>query len=46
LDAAYLFYYATEIALQAGAEEDGRLKVRLAELITDAMIVADQVRLQ
>ncbi|KAH8106829.1 N-myristoyl transferase [Cristinia sonorae] len=42
LNAAYLYYYATETALEDGAEEDGRLKKRLEELIGDALIIADQ----
>ena len=42
LEAAYLFYYATDVALQENAEEDGRLKNRLRDLIEDALIIADQ----
>lgn len=44
LEAAYLFYYATDVAFIDGAEEDGRLRKRLQELVGDALIVADQVR--
>jgi glycylpeptide N-tetradecanoyltransferase len=44
LEAAYLFYYATDVAFQDGAEEHGLLKHRLQELITDAIIVADQAK--
>ena len=40
LEAAYLFYYATDIAFESGAEEDGRLKKRLQQLIGDALIIA------
>ena len=40
IEAAYLFYYASEVAMQPGADEDGRLKSRLIELIGDAIIVA------
>jgi len=40
VEAAYLFYYATDVALQEGAEEDGRVKKRLNELIGDALIIA------
>jgi Myristoyl-CoA:protein N-myristoyltransferase, C-terminal domain len=43
LEAAYLFYYASDIVFSLGAEEDGRLKKRLQELVEDALIVADQV---
>lgn len=42
LEAAYLFYYATDIAFQENAEEDGRLKKRLQHLVGDALIIADQ----
>lgn len=35
-------YYATEVAFEEGAEESGRLKKRLEELIGDALVVADQ----
>ena len=40
LEAAYLFYYATDVAFEPGAEEDGRLKKRLQQLIGDALIIA------
>ncbi|KAK7693731.1 hypothetical protein QCA50_003303 [Cerrena zonata] len=42
LNAAYLMYYATEVAFEDGAEESGRLKKRLEELIGDALVIADQ----
>ncbi|EPS95440.1 hypothetical protein FOMPIDRAFT_1032890 [Fomitopsis schrenkii] len=41
LNAAYLFYYATDAAFPVGAEEDGRLKRRLEELIGDCLIIAN-----
>ena len=41
LEAAYLFYYASDVAFQEGAEEDGRLKKRLQDLMTDALIIAN-----
>ncbi|KAH9952126.1 N-myristoyl transferase [Amylocystis lapponica] len=41
LQAAYLFYYATDVAFAPGAEYDGRLKRRLEDLIGDALIVAN-----
>ncbi|KAI0724001.1 N-myristoyl transferase [Cerioporus squamosus] len=44
LNAAYLFYYATETAFEEGAEESGRLKRRLEELVGDALIVADNAK--
>ena len=44
LDAAYLFYYATETAFEEGAEESGRLKRRLEELAGDALIIADAAK--
>lgn len=45
LDAAYLYYYATDVAFAAGAEEDGRLTARLRTLISDALVVAAQARM-
>jgi glycylpeptide N-tetradecanoyltransferase len=44
LEAAYLFYYGTDVAFEAGAEEDGRLKKRVQEVVGDALIVADQAK--
>ena len=44
LDAAYLFYYATDIAFLEEAEADGRLKKRLEKLIGDALIIAGQAK--
>lgn len=44
LNAAYLYYYATDVAFQAGAEEDGSLKKRLEDLVNDAFVVADQAK--
>lgn len=44
LEAAYLFYYAANVAFTPNAEEDGRLQARLQELIQDALVIADQVR--
>ena len=40
LEAAYLYYYATDAAFQPHAEEQGILKQRLQELIGDALIIA------
>ena len=40
LNAAYLFYYATETALGEGAEESGRLKKRLEELVGEIPLLA------
>ncbi|KAI8989663.1 N-myristoyl transferase [Trametes punicea] len=40
LNAAYLFYYGTETAFEPGAEESGRLKKRLEELVGDALVIA------
>ncbi|KAI0064592.1 N-myristoyl transferase [Artomyces pyxidatus] len=42
LEAAYLFYYATDVAFQENADERGLVKHRLQELIGDAVIIADQ----
>jgi len=44
LDAAYLYYYATETAFEPEAEESGALKRRLEDLIRDALVVADQAK--
>jgi len=44
LEAAYLFYYATDVAFSPGAEDDGRLQARLQELVHDALIIADQAK--
>ncbi|OCH93383.1 N-myristoyl transferase [Obba rivulosa] len=41
LNAAYLYYYATDVAFQDGVEEDDRLKKRLEELLGDAVIIAN-----
>ena len=43
LEAAYLFYYATDVALVPGVD-DTRVNSRLEELVGDALIIADQVR--
>ncbi|KAF8965241.1 N-myristoyl transferase [Flammula alnicola] len=42
LEAAYLFYYATDAGLKGGQEQDQILKNRLLSLIGDAVIVANQ----
>lgn len=44
LNAAYLFYYGTELAFEDGAEVSSRLKRRLEELITDALVIADHAK--
>jgi len=44
LEAAYLYYYATTVAFDPKADEDGRLKRRLQVLITDALVVAHQAK--
>ncbi|THH12512.1 hypothetical protein EW146_g7623 [Bondarzewia mesenterica] len=44
LEAAYLFYYATDVAFQEGADDNGLLKRRLQDLIGDAVIVADEAK--
>lgn len=44
LNAAYLYYYATDVAFKSGAEEDGSLKARLEELVNDAFVIADQAK--
>ena len=42
LKVAYLFYYATEVVFKPGAETDDSLKERLMQLVSDALIIADQ----
>jgi len=44
LEAAYLFYYATDVAFENGAEDSGRLKRRIETLVGDALIIADQCK--
>ncbi len=44
LEAAYLYYYATDTAFVENAEEHGLLKRRLTELIGDAIVLADQAK--
>lgn len=44
LEAAYLYYYATDTAFVENAEELGLLKRRLTELIGDAIVLADQAK--
>ncbi|KAJ6507349.1 N-myristoyl transferase [Mycena vitilis] len=42
LEAAYLYYYAVDVAFEDGADEDGRLKERLQTVIGDALVIATQ----
>ncbi len=44
LEAAYLNYYATDVALGENADESGALKERLQALIGDALIVANNAK--
>lgn len=44
LEAAYLYYYATDVAFIEKADELGLLKRRLTELIGDAVILAEQAK--
>ncbi|KAL0946633.1 hypothetical protein HGRIS_012830 [Hohenbuehelia grisea] len=44
LNAAYLYYYATDVAFQDHAEETGLLKRRVQDLVGDALVVADQAK--
>jgi glycylpeptide N-tetradecanoyltransferase len=44
LEAAYLFYYASDVAFQDGSEEDGRLKKRIEAVIGDALVVASEAK--
>ncbi|KAL9715236.1 glycylpeptide N-tetradecanoyltransferase [Leucoagaricus gongylophorus] len=44
LEAAYLYYYACDVAFEPNAEKDELLKRRLHALITDALIVANRAK--
>ncbi|KAH7912225.1 N-myristoyl transferase [Hygrophoropsis aurantiaca] len=44
LEAAYLFYYATDVAFGAGLGDDDMLKNRLNSLVGDALIIASQAK--
>lgn len=44
IEAAYLYYYATDTAFVENAEGQGLLKRRLTELISDAIVLADQAK--
>ncbi|KAF9013912.1 N-myristoyl transferase [Cyathus striatus] len=44
LEAAYLFYYATETVFQAGVEDEAKLKKRLTSLIGDALVIANEAK--
>jgi len=44
LQAAYLYYYATDTAFVENADKLGLLKRRLTDLIGDAIILADQAK--
>ncbi|KAF5358464.1 hypothetical protein D9756_001480 [Leucocoprinus leucothites] len=44
LEAAYLYYYACDIAFEPNAEEGGLFKRRLQALITDAFVAANQAK--
>ena len=42
LNAAYLYYYASDVAFEDRADQSGALRERLKQLIADALIIADQ----
>ncbi|KAG2111693.1 N-myristoyl transferase [Suillus discolor] len=44
LEAAYLFYYASDAAFAADSEADSILKKRLEALVGDALIIANQAK--
>jgi glycylpeptide N-tetradecanoyltransferase len=44
LQAAYLYYYATDTAFVENADDHGLLKRRLMDLVGDAIILADQAK--
>jgi glycylpeptide N-tetradecanoyltransferase len=43
LEAAYLFYYASDVAFEPDADEDDRLSKRIQDLIGDALVIAANV---
>lgn len=44
LEAAYLFYYASDVAFEPEVDESNKLKTRLIRLIGDALIIANQAK--
>jgi len=44
LEAAYLFYYASDVAFVENAEESGNLKKRLESVVGDALVVANDAK--
>lgn len=44
LEAAYLFYYASDVAFVEDSEADNNLKKRLEALVGDALIIANQAK--
>jgi len=44
LEVAYLFYYATSVAFEANSEWLDLVKLRLLNLIGDALVIADQAK--
>ncbi|KIJ69006.1 hypothetical protein HYDPIDRAFT_79751 [Hydnomerulius pinastri MD-312] len=44
LEAAYLFYYASDAAFATGEDADGKLKNRLVQLMRDALIIANEAK--
>lgn len=44
LEAAYLYYYGSDVAFVEGADEDDKLQKRLETVIGDALIVANAAK--
>jgi glycylpeptide N-tetradecanoyltransferase len=44
LEAAYLYYYATETGLQTGDNQEEGVKQRLLSLIGDALVIANEAK--
>lgn len=44
LEAAYLYYYASNVGLKRGLENEEELKKRLIALIGDALIIANEAK--
>ena len=44
LEAAYLYYYATEVGLQTGDNQEQEVKAQLMSLVGDALIIANEAK--
>jgi len=44
LEAAYLYYYATDVGLQRGGNQEQAVKQQLMSLIGEALIIANEAK--